>query len=167
MLRSRFDSESRDHVAVLKVHDVLAGLAVDPSQARLDGEAPDRVAEVVAVRMERCQRQVGAQRERGHGAAGTGKICVQFERPREQRNEDGAAGTMADDQNFIRLGGARLDDDAAGEFADARVQVGPPPVRQFPVPGPHRADPRYQPTPAQRAGHRKEEYAGDDCGSER
>ena len=157
MLRSRLQLRvPRPYLDLEKFTTSLEpGSRSSPGSARRR-RAEDRIAEVVAVRMERNSKEVDPQRGAVAGCRHR-QIRVPVRRPRQQRNEDGAAGTWPP---TTRISSASP---AARALTTMRRANSPMRVcksgcrlcASSRVPGPHRADARYQPTPA-RAGHRKQ-----------
>src|SRR6266702_7231379 len=118
------DAVALDRIELVEIHHVLARLAVDPVDRRLDRELPQVLAEIARYGMEADDREIGADRQQHDAGAMTSQRGIELERTRQQFRAQERPGTVADDDDFVRLAGPRDLDQTLGKSVDPLVPFG-------------------------------------------
>ena len=132
--------DTADRVEVPEIEDILARLAVDPQDGRLDRDAPDDGPQPLGGGMQRRPRHDRAEREQHHARSAPAHIGVEFERPRHHRRRQRAAAAVTDDQDFVGFVGAGNGHEPAGAGLDRGIERGRRAARESAQIGPVAVD---------------------------
>ena len=132
--RPDVDAMAADRVERVEIHHILARLAVDPVDRRLDRQQAKVIAEVLGHSMKPHDREIASDRKQDNPRTMPRQIRIQLERACQDFGAQERARTVADHDDFLGLAAARDFDDVLGKPIDTLVPIQPLAVRELPGP---------------------------------